>query len=44
MYERIKKYYEMGLYTEENLKVFLKAEYITEEEYNKIIGSRKRNK
>lgn len=36
MFEKIKKFYMLGLYTDENLKIFLKAEYITQDEYEKI--------
>lgn len=36
MFEKIKKFYMLGLYTDTNLKVFLKAEYITQDEYEKI--------
>lgn len=36
MFEKIKKFYALGLYTDENLKIFLKAEYITQDEYEKI--------
>lgn len=36
MFEKIKRFYTLGLYTDENLKIFLKAEYITQDEYEKI--------
>lgn len=39
MYETIKKYYELGLYTEDNLKVFISVGWLTSEEYNMIVGS-----
>jgi uncharacterized XkdX family phage protein len=36
MYNSIKKYYDMGKYTNEEMKIFVKAEWITEEQYKEI--------
>lgn len=38
MYDSIKRYYDMGKYTNEQVKVFVKAGWITEEEYKTITG------
>lgn len=38
MYYAIKEYFDDGLYTVEQVKVFVKARWITEEEYKKITG------
>lgn len=38
MYNSIKKYYDMGKYTDEQMKIFVKAEWITEEQYKEITG------
>lgn len=40
MYEKIKRYYDMGVYTKANLDTFLKAKYITKKQYNEIISSK----
>ena len=40
MYNSIKKYYDMGKYTDEQMKVFVKAEWITEAEYKTITGKK----
>ena len=37
-FEIIRRYYIKGLYTEEEVKIFVQAEKITEEEYEKIIS------
>ena len=36
----IKKYYLMGLYTEEDLELFVKVNWITEEQKQEIIASK----
>ena len=41
MYKYIKEYYLLGLYTESNLDVFVKARWITEEQKEEIINSKK---
>lgn len=38
MFNTIKKYYDKGFYTNEQMKVFVTAEYITEAEYQTITG------
>jgi uncharacterized XkdX family phage protein len=38
MYNSIKKYYDMGKYTDEQMKVFVGAEWITPEQYKEITG------
>lgn len=38
MYNSIKKYYDMGKYTLEQMKVFFKAKWIDEEQYKEITG------
>lgn len=38
MYEDIKYYYDRGFYTKDNVKIFVVAEWITEEEYKQITG------
>lgn len=38
MYERIKKWYSMGLWTEEMVGNAVEKDIITEEEYNEIVG------
>ncbi|NFG60527.1 XkdX family protein [Clostridium sp. CMCC3677] len=40
MYKWIKKFYLMGLYTDENLNVFVGSKDITEEEKQEIINSK----
>ena len=37
-YKKIKKYYEDGIYTIEQVKVFVQAKKITEEEFKTITG------
>ena len=34
----VKNYYDMGLYTKDNVKVFVKAKMITEADYTTITG------
>ena len=41
MYKWIKKFYLMGLYTDENLDVFVRSGDITEEQKQEIIASKK---
>lgn len=36
MYDSIKRYYDMGKYTNEQVKVFVQAGWITEEQYFEI--------
>lgn len=40
MYKWIKKFYVLGLYTEENLNLFVRIEDITEEQKKEIIVSK----
>lgn len=39
-YETIKKYYIQGIYNDENLEVFVKANMITQEQANEIKASK----
>ena len=39
-FEYIKEYYNMGFYTNENVKVFVMAGMITEEDYKAITGEK----
>ena len=38
MYEKIKKFYDLGLWTEEMVKDALDKSIITEDEYEEIVG------
>ena len=38
-YNLLKRYYDMGIYTDENMKVFVACGWITPEEYKQITGS-----
>lgn len=38
MYTSIKRYYDMGKYTNEQMKVFVGAGWITSEQYQEITG------
>lgn len=38
MYDTIKNYYDKKLYTNNDLKIFVKAKWITEIEYKQITG------
>lgn len=38
MYDSIKRYYGMGKYTKEQVKIFVLAKWITEEQYKEITG------
>lgn len=38
MYEKIEKFYDLGLWTEEMVKNALDKGIITKDEYNKIVG------
>ena len=38
MYEKIKKYYDTGLWSEERVRNMVIKGYITEEEYASIVG------
>ena len=40
MFERIKKYYEKGLYTDEMVHKFVEKGFLTEEQYKEIIASK----
>lgn len=40
MYSYIKEYYLMGLYTDEQLQVFVDVNWITEEQKQEIIASK----
>ena len=40
MYKWVKKFYLLGLYTDENLDVFVRSGYITEEQKQEIIASK----
>lgn len=37
-YDAIKRYYGLGCYTNENMRVFVKAERITKEQFKEITG------
>lgn len=39
-FERIKNYYDKGLWTKEQVKVSVEMNKITQEQYKKIIGER----
>lgn len=41
MYVYIKEYYLLGLYTNDDLDIFVNAKWITEEEKQEIINSKK---
>ena len=38
MFEKIKRFYELGLYTKEQVHKFVKKGLITEEQYAEIVG------
>lgn len=38
MYNSIKRYYDTGRYTDENVKIFVLAKWITEAQYEEITG------
>lgn len=38
MFEKIKKFYDIGLYTKEQVQMFLTKGVITEAQYHEIIG------
>lgn len=38
MFKIIKRYYDKGFYSKEDVKVFVKSNQITEEEYQEITG------
>ena len=44
MFKIIKRYYDKGFYSKEDVKVFVKASQITEEEYQEISGKPTVNK
>ncbi|MGX4598971.1 XkdX family protein [Faecalimicrobium sp. JNUCC 81] len=37
-FEKVKRYYEKGIYTSNQVKIFVKSKKITEKEYKEIIG------
>ena len=39
MYEKIKKFYDKGLYTKEQVHKFVEKGVITEAQYNDIVGA-----
>ena len=39
-FEKVKRYYEMGKYNNEQMKVFVKSNKITAEEYEQITGEK----
>lgn len=40
MYQAIKEYYNLGLYTEKDLDLFVSVQWITEEQKEEIIKSK----
>lgn len=38
MYNSVKRYYDMGKYTDEQMKVFVQAKWITVDQYKEITG------
>lgn len=38
MYKVVKRYYDLGIYSKENVAMFVKAGKITEEQYKTITG------
>lgn len=38
MYEKVKHYYDIGLYTETHVMAFVTKGYLTIEQYNEIVG------
>lgn len=38
MYNTIKRHYDAGRYTNEQVKIFVQAKWITEEQYKQITG------
>lgn len=38
MFAKIKKFYDMGLYTKEQVHKFVEKGVITEKQYNEIVG------
>lgn len=40
MYQAIKEYYDLGLYTEQDLDLFVSVQWITEEQKEEIIKSK----
>lgn len=37
-FEKIKRYYNMGIYKEKHIKIFYQKKVITKEQYNEILG------
>lgn len=37
-YDSVKRYYNMGFYTNEQMKIFVVADFITAEQYKEITG------
>ncbi|WP_373599413.1 XkdX family protein [Paraclostridium bifermentans] len=42
-YNTIKRYFEMGFYTDDDMRVFVQAEKITVEQFEEIVGSNYEN-
>lgn len=40
MYEKIKRFYDLGLYNDSNVSKFVQHGYITEEQYMEITGKK----
>lgn len=38
LYNTVKRYYDMGIYTKDNVATFVRAKQLTEEEYALITG------
>lgn len=38
MYEKVKRFYDLGIYKEKHVEQFYIKGYLTQEEYEKIIG------
>lgn len=43
MYRKVKRLYDLGLYTKEQVKMFVKKGVLTAEEYEEITGQRYEN-
>lgn len=40
MYKKVKRFYDLGLYTAEQVKMFVKKDVLTSEEYKRIVGGK----
>lgn len=38
-FDKLKRYYDAGLWDEDNLKLAVKKKWVTQEEYDEIVGS-----